>query len=90
MSLPFIKFISYTISYIVFIGILVASSNQFEIDESNRVKLSILHKKYFVNYTSYTKDKKLTYRFQASDMYLRSDTPTEIDIIICAWLIGIC
>lgn len=89
MALPFIKFFSFTVSYLTFIGMLVSSSIQFEQDESTRVKLSVQYNKYFSNYTSYIKNKQLTYRFPASDMYLRTDTANQIDTVICIWIIGI-
>jgi hypothetical protein len=34
------------------------------------------------------KSKKLTYRFQTSDLYLRSSKINNIDYIICTWLLG--
>ena len=88
MGLPFVKFFSFTMSYLVFIGILIQSSLQFETDEKNQFKLSALYPNYFVYYTSYYNNQMLTYRFPASDMYMRNEMPSQIDYIICVWLIG--
>ena len=89
MALPFVKFFSFTVSYLMFIGILIASSLQYENDVKFLSKLSTLYPSYFLNYTSYYKNKKLTYRFPASDMYIRDDKPSIIDYTICVWIIGI-
>ena len=87
MCLPFVKFFSYTISYFIFICLLIASSTQYIKDE-NLIKLSINYNQYYFNYTNYYSNKKLTYRFQTSDMYLRSSKINIIDYIICTWLLG--
>ena len=90
MSLPFVKFFNFTISYFAFICMLVASSLQFINDEQSRNKLSVQFNKYFKNYTNYRLNLKLTYRFPTSDMFIRSDYPNQIDFIICTWITGLC
>lgn len=88
MSLPCIKFITFTTSYLAFIGMLIASSILFEEEEKNREKFSISYPQYFENYTQYFKNNNLTYRFETSDFYIRKNDVNNLDIAICVWLIG--
>lgn len=90
MTLPYVKFWSFTISYFVFLTILILSSIQFASDEHFNIKFSIVYNKYFENYTNYIKNQELTYRFTPRDMYIRKDTPSYIDLIVCVWILGLC
>lgn len=81
---------SFTISYSVFLIILIISSIQYALDEQYNLKLSVAYEKYFKNYTHYINNKELTYRFPARDMYIRRDAPSYIDITVCIWIVGLC
>lgn len=89
MCLPSIKFITFTISYIVFIIMLVASSLQFAEEEKQREKFSTFYPEYLNNFTLYFKNENLKYKFETEDFYIRNNVFRNIDLAICVWLIGI-
>ena len=88
MCLPFIKFFSYSISYLAFIGMIIAASLQFPEDQRLRERFSSVYPHYKENFTKYTENHELTYRFEAPDFYFRSSKPYNIDMAICLWLLG--
>ena len=89
LTLPYIKFLSFSVSYLAFIVILIASDFQYAAVESESEKLSVSFSQYYENYVSYAENKNLTYRFPATDMYFRRDMPHYIDIVICIWVFGL-
>jgi hypothetical protein len=89
MSLPFIKFFYYTISYLIFIGLILTSSFQFKSNVVNDEKLSTSYHDYHEIFYEYVHNEQLTYRFEVEDFYIRkNESPNIIDIIICVWLFG--
>ena len=89
MSLPFIKFFYYTISYLIFIGLILTSSFQFKSNVINDEKLSTNYRDYHKIFYEYVHNEQLAYRFEVEDFYIRKyESPNIIDIIICVWLFG--
>lgn len=88
--MPYIKFISFTVSYLAFIVLLIISDLQYASDEDMDEKLSVIFSQYYPYYLRYINNTNLTYRFPATDMYIRRDMPYFIDIIICIWVFGLC
>ena len=69
---------------------LIASSLEFADDEKNLEKLSINYNQYYnCCYLKYHENLNLTYRFPASDFYIRDSSPSFIDYIICIWVLGL-
>ncbi len=89
MSLPFIKFYYYTVSYLIFICLILTSSFQNIQNIINEEKLSINFAEYYDDFNKYTKNINLTYRFPVHDFCLRkNDLPNLVDILICIMLVG--
>ena len=89
MSLPFIKFYYYTISYLIFICLILISSFQNIQNIIAEEKLSIHFSEYYDDFNSYVNNKNLTYRFPVYDFCLRkNDVPNIVDILICIMLLG--
>lgn len=87
MCLPCIKFISFTVSYFTFIGLIIASTVLFRVEESE--KFSDAFHVFYENYTKYHENHELKYRFETNNFYLRNNKPNFLDICICVWLLGI-
>lgn len=87
MVQPCIKFIAYTTSYIVFIGLVVISSLRFPSDDLTDYKFSEHYETRFENFSSYVHS-NLTYRFQVDDFIIRDSQPNVIDCFITIWILG--
>jgi hypothetical protein len=88
MSLPIIKFISNVASYITFIGLIIGSSIEFVYVETTKIKFSTVFPGYYHNYTEYI-ESNLTFKFDTPDFYIRSNKPSNLDILICIWVVGL-
>ena len=88
MCLPFIKFLTFTISYMGFVCMIIASSLQFESDQKHRERFSHVYPDFHENFTAYVENEELHYRFEAPDFYIRKNQPDYLDIAICIWLFG--
>ena len=88
MSLPSIKFASFTVSYLAFIAMLVASNLQYKQDQKNRINFSQAYATRVNNYTAYVSNPTLKYRFKPDNFFIRKDMPMELDIAICIWVVG--
>jgi len=89
MYQPFVKFLSHTISYMIFIVLLIVSSVKFSSEQMSTKKFSdFLPENLFSNYTTYANRDDLEYKFEFSDFYIRMDQPSEMDIAITIWIIG--
>jgi hypothetical protein len=88
MCQPCVKFISHTITYIVFILLIIISSLQFAQDEKQARKFSNLYPALMPNFTDYVNNVYLKYRFNENDFYLRSSFPSNIDFVISIWIFG--
>lgn len=89
MSLPCIKFVSFTVSYIVFACMVVLSSLRFGENYSNLEQFSRTYPERFENYTNYFENPHLKYRFVVKDFFIRPNEPNILDLLICIWLLGI-
>ncbi len=89
MSLPFIKFYYYTISYLTFICLILTSSFQNIQNIIAEEKLSIDFAENYQDFYEYVNNKNLTYKFPVYDLFLRkNDLPNLVDILICIMLVG--
>jgi hypothetical protein len=88
MSLPIIKFISNVASYAAFIGLIIGSSLEFAATENNKHTFSYYFPAYVENFTAYV-NSSLTYKFDVPDFYIRSNEPTNLEILICIWIVGL-
>jgi hypothetical protein len=89
MYQPFVKFITFTTSYVILVFLVLYSSLHFPMDEVNRVQFSVEYPEFYENFTVYTSNSNLTYYFPVNDFFIRRNTPSMPDIILCIWLIGI-
>ncbi len=89
MSLPFIKFITLTTSYLFFILFVVINNLSYAYNLQNSQRFSTLYPLYANNFSAYTNNQNLTYRFESDDFYIRMDNASTYDIIIIVWLIGL-
>lgn len=88
MHLPCIKFISFTISYIIFLVLIIATSLRLDYDFSTFIQFSKVYPDRVLNYTDYIKNEAISIRFIPTDFYLRSDSPVTLDLVVCIWLFG--
>ena len=88
MSNPCVKFVSHSLSYIVFIIIIVISSTKFADFESSTQKFSSIFPKYTSNMTDYVNRSDLGYRYFNNDFYLRPSAPGYLDVILTIWIVG--
>ena len=89
MRLPCIKFITFTLSYTLFIVMMVIVSLRLQQDYSTYEKFSHSYPNFFENYTNYFENKNLSIRFGASDFFIRNTIPNSLDLVVCIWLFGI-
>jgi len=89
MHLPCIKFITFTLSYITFLVLIIATSLRLDDENSLNAQFSKLYPDRMVNYTNYINNNAVGIRFVPSDFYLRNDTPVSLDLVVCIWLFGI-
>ena len=88
MNQPCIKFLSHTVSYAVFIIMIIVSSITFSEEQRNREKFSIKFAERFDNYTEYFLQADFKYKFPLIDFYMRMSRPSHLDIAISIWIIG--
>ena len=88
MKQPCIKFITFILTYLFFLGILLATSLYTTGEKIERVKFSEGYSSYLANFTHYTGNEHLKYRFIAEDFYIRVNKPFTIDLIACIWFFG--
>jgi hypothetical protein len=89
MSLPYIKFVTFTISYLFFILLILISSLQLPEKEKQTHKFSEVFHDRLDLFEHYVENHELTYRFEVNDFHIRPHHPFVVDIIICVWLLGI-
>jgi hypothetical protein len=92
MYQPCVKFLSHTITYVVFILMLIISSIQFSSEEkATKRMLEILPDNLTYNYTAYMENQSLKYRFNVVnlDFPVRRDKPSAMDVFISIWIAGI-
>ena len=89
MSLPFIKFFTFTISYIGFVFMIISSSLQLQNEQKNRERFSKIYEEHVLNYSAYINNSELKYKFKTDDFFIRKNNPDYLDIAICIWLLGI-
>lgn len=88
MCLPCIKFITFSMSYLGFMVLLIISSLRFiQLDLTDGL-FSDLYPAFKHNYENYINNHNLTYKFPIADFYIRNTKPNSIDIAICVWLLG--
>src|SRR5689334_331159 len=90
MSLPCIRFVSFTLSYLTFIILITASSLQFAANEKyTKSRLSQSFPDQFQNYyVNYSQRTDLAIKFPTNDFYIRHSTPLRLDIAICIFILG--
>lgn len=89
MGLPCVKFVTFTTSYIAFVVLLVLSSLRVEQRDLDEGRFSELYNESYEKYLIYHENENLTYKFFPKDFYIRSTTPSSIDIVVCIWLLGL-
>lgn len=89
MTQPCIKFITHTTFYGVFIALIIVSSLQFANEETRIEKFSTRYPSYYENFTNYMSNQQLKYKFFEFDFYIRSSFPSNIDIAITIWIVGL-
>ena len=88
------KFVSHTISYLIFIALIIVSSIQFAQEEgrrelfSNDSKISIFPKNSSKIFFDYSKNENFQIRVNFTDFHIRSGTPSTLDYVINIWIIG--
>lgn len=88
---PCIKFVAQTISYFIFIAMIIVSSLQFaqEIKQSQNFLGLPRYANYTNIYLNYFNNTRLKYRFPVHDFYMRSSFPNNLDIAITLWIFGL-
>ena len=84
----FLKFITFSTSYVVLVFLVIYSSLDNPSDEINRERFSLFYPGFYKNFTAYTSNSKLTYYFPVNDFYIRRNMPSISDIVLCIWLAG--
>lgn len=86
---PCVKFISHTITYMIFIILIIVSSVKFSEEQKESVKFSkLMPENLYNNYTSYV-SLPIDYKFEFVDFWVRNHVPSELDIAITIWIIGL-
>ena len=92
MSLPCIKFFTYTISYFIFLCLVLLSSLDIDLntanEKQNTIQFSVAYSNSLDNYTDYIENTEIEYRFAPTDFFIRQHTPNYLDIAICIYLLG--
>ena len=90
MSLPCIKFFTYTISYLLFILIIIVSSLEDiqTTPQADAILFSDTYSSVFKNYKDYVDNPGIKVRFEVADFYIRDHSPNYLDIAICIYLTG--
>lgn len=83
-----VKFISHLVSYLVFIGMIIASSLRLSKAEMQLEKFSCKYSELFKNYTEYINKSELAYQPAFTDFYIRPYMPSDLDIAISVWILG--
>jgi hypothetical protein len=93
MNQPCVKFLSHTVSYIIFIIMLITSSIQLSNEQAYLEKFSAFIGDYFQNYTTYqngsTFSMNMTYHFKLNDFFIRMHKPSELDVTLTIMIIGL-
>jgi hypothetical protein len=87
MSQPFIKFISHTTGYLVFIGLIIAETLRVGYDFSSK-KFSTIFPQYVGIFSNYASNQSLSYRFTNPDFVLRGTNMSYLEWIIFFWIMG--
>lgn len=88
MAQPCIKFITHTTFYGIFIALIIVSSLQFAQEEAMSPRFSTSYPTLYQNFSNYYHKTNLTYKFFEKDFYIRSSVPSQIDIAITIFIIG--
>jgi hypothetical protein len=86
LSQPLVKFTSHTVTYFVFLALLIISGLQ--VAHNDKMAFSKMFPGYVDNFTAYV-NSNLTYTFPQTDFYIRSSFPSKVDLAITIWLIGL-
>jgi hypothetical protein len=85
------KFVSHTISYLIFIALIIVSSIQFADEERHRElfsKLSVFPRNSSITFFNYSMNQDLEIRVNFTDFHIRSGRPSTLDYVINIWIIG--
>jgi hypothetical protein len=88
MSQPFVKFVAQTLSYMVFVALIIASTIEFAQIETRAERFSTQYPNFTKNFVHYVEREDLKYKFFESDFYIREFAPSLIDVIISVWIVG--
>lgn len=91
MCLPFIKFLTCTISYFIFVLLVVISSLMCPEQQKGRLRFSTIFPEYaaiFGNYSHLQSNHEYKYIFPTPDFYIREHDYEILDFVICIWLLG--
>jgi hypothetical protein len=88
MSQPFVKFVAQTLSYMVFVALIIASTIEFAELEADVDCFSDLYPNFTKAFSHYVEREDLKYKFFESDFYFRPYAPSVIDLIISVWIVG--
>jgi hypothetical protein len=88
MRQPCIKFISHTVTYIGFIGMIIVSSLKFAEEQQSRERFSFSFPQYAQIFSNYASNTTFKYRFPNSDFYIRMQQPSNLDYAISLWVLG--
>jgi hypothetical protein len=91
MNQPCIKFISHSISYMIFIIMIITSSILFQKEEINKTSFENFLKEnnLYNNFSCYFQDYLSDKVGDLNQFKMRADKPNTFDILISIWIIGI-
>ena len=86
MSQPFIKFISHTTTYLVFICLIIVKTQRVDFRQPDRFSAKFPENtEAFANYVSNTSFK---FRYYNDDFSFRTTKVSYIDYLCCFWIFG--
>lgn len=88
MSQPFIKFISHTTSYMIFIGLIIGQILRIEYNGTKTEMFKTKFPQHAEIFSKYVLNESLQFRFYNENFAFRSRVFSFLDYICSLWIIG--
>ena len=88
MSQPFIKFISHTTSYMIFIGLIIGQILRVDFDVKKITKFSAKFPQFKQLFSAHVFNSSIDFPYYNKDMFVRSHELSILDYLGCFWILG--